>query len=115
METDPRQVFMDISNRLAEGEALADIQKVCEDERSEDCRDHRQRFIRDSERLAAGESIETVAKESRAHTFRQVRADAARFATDGKLNLSTLTVLDDEKEDQDPRKELLKRLAAMGD
>ena len=64
MEKNPRQLFMELSNRVAEGETIHDSDLV--DVESFDAGDARKRFIRASHLLAEGKTLADI---------RQIHAD----------------------------------------
>ena len=60
MEKDPRQLFMDLNKRMADGETIHDADLI--DVESFDAGDARQRFIRDSQLLAEGKTQADIRK-----------------------------------------------------
>lgn len=117
MDKDPRQVFMDRSQRLAEGEILHDSDLA--ETQGFDLSDPRQRFMRDSLLLAEGKSPAEVKQirrdEEKSGTVRQVRCDAFRRDLGGRLRPSQSLPVEDEDDADDPRTALLKKLSALSD
>ena len=82
MEKDPRQLFMDLNKRLADGETIHDADLI--DVESIDAGDARQRFIRDSQLLAEGMTQADIRKIHDDEKPKEVLDHRQRFIRDSQ-------------------------------
>ena len=110
---DPRQAFIRDSQALARGKSMSDVRKMHTDALKLDDLSPRERFMLYSQWLADGESARDIESDRPQSRFPKsdTRMDAQRTDLAGRLLMFDPKC--DENEKEDPRSELIRKMAAM--